>query len=125
MRPLRHPSPDEITLHGILHALADPTRLAIVAALKEQERCVPPDGGDGINCVETMERVKQSLPKSTCSQHFLILREAGLIRSERRGVELFSRLRCRELNERFPGLLQSILSAHAASAPVEAAPVKE
>jgi DNA-binding transcriptional ArsR family regulator len=112
IRPLHHPSPDDITLHGVLHALADPTRLAIVAALKEQENCAASHGDDGINCVETMERVKQALPKSTCSQHFLILREAGIIRSERKGVELFSRLRCTELQTRFPGLLHSILAAH-------------
>ncbi|MEZ0295707.1 MAG: ArsR/SmtB family transcription factor [Candidatus Methylacidiphilales bacterium] len=115
IRPLHHPSPRNITLHGILHALADPTRLAIVAALKEQQLCTAPGDDDGINCVETMERVKQALPKSTCSQHFLILREAGLIRSERKGVELFSRLRCSEIEERFPGLLQSILAAHQAA----------
>jgi DNA-binding transcriptional ArsR family regulator len=32
------------------------------------------------------------LHKSTLSQHFKILREAGLIRSERKGVELYATL---------------------------------
>ncbi len=49
---------------------------------------------------------------STCSQHFQILREAGLIRCERKGVELSSRLRLRELEARFPGLLRSILRSY-------------
>ena len=88
----------------ILHALADPVRLAIVCELMEAE--------GGMNCVETMSRVHIVLPKSTCSQHFQILREAGLIRCERKGVELSSRLRYRELEGRFPGLLESILKSY-------------
>jgi DNA-binding transcriptional ArsR family regulator len=103
-RPLRHPSMESVTVAGILHALADPVRLAIVRELLEAE--------SGMNCVETMSKVNVALPKSTCSQHFQILREAGLIRCERKGVELSSRLRCRELEARFPGLLSTILKAH-------------
>jgi DNA-binding transcriptional ArsR family regulator len=52
------------------------------------------------------------MPKSTCSQHYRILREAGLIVSERRGVDLSSRVRAAELDGRFPGLLASILKSH-------------
>ena len=33
MRPLIHPSIDDITIEGILHALADPVRAAIYAEL--------------------------------------------------------------------------------------------
>jgi DNA-binding transcriptional ArsR family regulator len=93
-----------ITVPGILHALADPVRLAIVGALAGEEK--------GLNCVEMMARTKAKLPKSTCSQHYQILREAGLITSERKGVELVSRLRRRELDQHFPGLLNAILKAH-------------
>src|SRR4051812_24025103 len=100
-RPLRHPEIDSIRVVDILHALADPVRLAIVGALMEAE--------DGLSCVETMGRVQLVLPKSTCSQHYQILREAGLIRCERKGVELSSRLRLVEVEGRFPGLLRSIL----------------
>jgi hypothetical protein len=65
----------------------------------------------GLNCVETRDRMKSAMPKSTCSQHYRILREAGVIQSERRGVELTSNLRRKELEARFPGLLDSILKA--------------
>jgi DNA-binding transcriptional ArsR family regulator len=103
-RPLRHPDIDEVGVTDILHALADPVRLAIVCELMEAE--------GGMSCVEMMSRVQVVLPKSTCSQHFQILREAGLIRCERKGVELSSRLRLRELEGRFPGLLRSILRSY-------------
>jgi DNA-binding transcriptional ArsR family regulator len=103
-RPLRHPDIESITVADILHALADPVRLAIVSELME--------AASGMNCVETMGRAKIVLPKSTCSQHFQILRDAGLIHCERKGVELTSRLRARELEHRFPGLLKSILRAY-------------
>jgi DNA-binding transcriptional ArsR family regulator len=103
-RPLRHPSIESVTVADILHALADPVRLAIVSELREAE--------SEMNCVETMNKVEVSLAKSTCSQHFQILREAGLIRCNRKGVELSSRLRTRELEARFPGLLTSILLAY-------------
>jgi DNA-binding transcriptional ArsR family regulator len=103
-RPLQHPSIETITVAAILHALADPVRLAIVSELRDAE--------SEMNCVETMSKAAVTLPKSTCSQHFQILREAGVIRCERRGVELATRLRFRELEARFPGLLTSILRAY-------------
>jgi DNA-binding transcriptional ArsR family regulator len=104
IRPLHHPDIASVTVAGILHALADPVRLAIVSELMDAEA--------GMSCVETMGRMDVVLPKSTCSQHFQILREAGLIFSERRGVELSSRLRYREIEGCFPGLLSSILKAY-------------
>ncbi len=105
-RPLRHPGMESVTVADILHALADPVRLAIVSELLE--------AGSEMNCVETMSSAKIVLPKSTCSQHFQILRDAGLIHCERKGVELTSRLRQREIQRRFPGLLKSILKAYKA-----------
>jgi hypothetical protein len=41
-----------------------------------------------------------------------VLREAGLIRSERKGVEMQNTSRCSEIETRFPGLIPSIVSAH-------------
>ena len=52
------------------------------------------------------------MPKSTLSQHFKALREAGLIRSERRGVEMLNVSRCAEIETRFPGLIPAIIKAH-------------
>ena len=86
-----------------MHALSDPVRLSIVAELRKAE--------EGLNCVETTGRLKCSMPKSTCSQHYRILRESGIIHSERRGVELTSKVRRKELDSRFPGLLDAILKA--------------
>ena len=103
-RPLSHPSIESVSVAGILHALADPMRLGIINELLKSQ-C-------GMNCTETTGKLKSTLPKSTCSQHYRILREAGLIVSERKGVELSSRVRTQELEARFPGLLQSILKAH-------------
>lgn len=78
-------------------------RLSIVAELRKAE--------EGLNCVETTSRLKCVMPKSTCSQHYRILRESGVIHSERRGVELTSRVRRKELESRFPGLLDNILKS--------------
>ena len=103
-RPLRHPEIESVTVADILHALADPIRLAIVNELMEAQ--------SGMSCVDTMSRARIVLPKSTCSQHFQILRDAGLIHCQRKGVELTSCIRNRELEQRFPGLLESILRAY-------------
>jgi hypothetical protein len=40
------------------------------------------------------------------------LREAGLIRGERRGVEMQNTSRCMEIEKRFPGLIAAIVNAH-------------
>jgi DNA-binding transcriptional ArsR family regulator len=103
-RPISHPNIEDITVAGILHALADPHRLAIIGELLKAE--------SGLNCTQTTGKLDVAMPKSTCSQHYRILREAGLIACERKGVEMTSRVRLRELDARFPGLLQSILKAH-------------
>jgi len=49
---------------------------------------------------------------STLSQHFKILREAGLIRSERKGVELKNSTRCQELKKNFGPMVTAILRAY-------------
>jgi DNA-binding transcriptional ArsR family regulator len=103
-RPLSHPGIDDVSVASVLHALADPMRLAIVRELLKVQ--------GGMNCTQTTCKLKIPMAKSTCSQHYRILREAGIIASERKGVELSSRVRMQELDERFPGLLQTILKAH-------------
>ena len=104
MRPLTHPSIDDVTVEGILHALSDPVRARIYATLACAERAN--------TCSAFLQVDDRSVPKSTLSQHFRALREAGLIRSERRGVEMFNTTRCAEIEQRFPGLLPAILKAH-------------
>ena len=104
MRPLLHPSINEVTVEGILHALSDPVRVAIYADIVAQE-CPH-------NCSNFLTVSNKAIPKSTLSQHFRVLREAGLIRSERHGVEMQNISRCIELEQRFPGLIRAIVSAH-------------
>lgn len=105
MRTLYHPRLEEITVEGILYALSDPVRSEIFAQLATSE-CAK-------NCSTFMHIQDSPLAKSTLSQHFRVLREAGLIRSERKGVELINSTRCAELAERFGPLLQSIVDAYA------------
>ena len=104
MRPLFHPQAQDIRLEAILHALSDPARAALFIQIA------------GADCAQTCtalaEGAGQAIPKSTLSQHFKVLREAGLIRSERQGVEMRNTARCAEIDERFPGLLPAILEAH-------------
>jgi DNA-binding transcriptional ArsR family regulator len=87
-----------------LHALSDPVRAAIVRELQREKK--------EMNCSATIGRVNRSLPKSTCSQHFRVLREAGLIFSEPKGAELVNRLRVEDVEARFPGLIRSILESY-------------
>jgi DNA-binding transcriptional ArsR family regulator len=104
MRPLIHPSIDDVTVEGILHALSDPVRVAIYADIV------------GSSCSQTCSNFlkvsEKAIPKSTLSQHFKALREAGLIRGERVGVEMRNTSRCTEIEKRFPGLIMAIVKAH-------------
>lgn len=106
MRPLFHPSPDDITVEGILHALADPIRVRIFTQIAAAD-CPQ-------TCSAFLEFDDRAVPKSTLSQHFKVLRDAGLIRSERRGVELHNVSRCAELMKRFGPLVPTIVAAHEA-----------
>ncbi len=49
--------------------------------------------------------------KSTRTHHFRVLRESGVIEQRAEGTALVNRLRRKELDVRFPGLLDSVLSA--------------
>jgi DNA-binding transcriptional ArsR family regulator len=104
MRPLFHPPIEDLTVEGILHALSDPVRVAIFADIATAN-CA-------FNCSNFLNVSERPIPKSTLSHHFKALREAGLIRAERRGVEMHNTSRCPEIETRFPGLLAAILKAH-------------
>ena len=106
MRPLFHPASDDITVEGILHALSDPVRAQIYAEIAKAD-CPQ-------ICSAFLEMSDRVVPKSTLSQHFKVLREAGLIRSERHGVELRNAPRHDDLRDRFGKLINAIVDAHVA-----------
>jgi len=105
VRPIYHPHPDEITVQGILYALSDPVRVQIYSQLL--------GANCSQNCTTFLNVGATPLPKSTLSQHFKILREAGLIRSERKGVELQNRSRCEDLQKLKPMLLEIVAAYQA------------
>ena len=117
MRPLFHPSIEDVTVEGILHALADPIRVAIYTDLVSSD-C-------SHNCSTFLNVGEKKIPKSTLSQHFKALREAGLIRGERRGVEMQNTSRCLEIETRFPGLIPAIVNAYRAQAEAQGQGSKE
>ncbi|MBA9034240.1 ArsR/SmtB family transcription factor [Rhizobium leguminosarum] len=104
MRPLFHPALEDIKPEAILYALSDPERVAIYAKLA--------GASSGWTCSALADLGDRVIPKSSLSNHFKVLRESGLIISERQGVEMRNQTRCTELDERFPGLIKAILTAY-------------
>jgi DNA-binding transcriptional ArsR family regulator len=96
-----HPQREDFTLAGVLAALADPMRLRIVKSLLEQKN-------DCMSC--TAAAPSPGMAKSTLSNHFRILREAGLIQTSKKGVEHRNVVREADINARFPKLLKTILA---------------
>jgi DNA-binding transcriptional ArsR family regulator len=94
---LAHPERAELDLASVLHALSDPMRLRIIADLAES-------GGE-----RSCSSFDLPIVKSTCTHHFKVLREAGLIRQKVLGTKRVSSLRYEDLNARFPGLLEAVL----------------
>jgi DNA-binding transcriptional ArsR family regulator len=99
---ITHPSRAEIELGAVLHALSDPVRLKIVAALA---------GGDE---EQTCGSFDVPVTKSTCTHHFKVLREAGVIHQRQEGTARLNTLRRDDLEARFPGLLATVLQAASA-----------
>ena len=96
---LPEPSPQAMSLEAVLSALGDPVRLQIVRQLHTSP-AAKACGTFGL-----------PVGKSTASHHFKVLREAGVIRQRVDGRERLSELRLDDLEQRFPGLLGSILAA--------------
>jgi DNA-binding transcriptional ArsR family regulator len=95
----RHqPAVADLELPAVLHALSDPQRLAIVrmlAASDEPRRC----GSFAL-----------PLAKSTLTHHFRVLREAGIVDQREDGTARLNTLRRADLDARFPGLLDVVLT---------------
>jgi DNA-binding transcriptional ArsR family regulator len=95
-----HPATEDITLAGVLGALSDPLRLQILSKLlKRRDGC--------LSCSQAAPCA--AMAKSTLSHHFRVLRDAGLIRTTKRGVENLNSVRWADVNGRFPGLLKTVM----------------
>jgi DNA-binding transcriptional ArsR family regulator len=106
MRALYHPGNDAINLTTVLYALSDPIRLRIVRNLTEgvEESCA----GFGI-----------TIPKSSLSHHFRVLRESGITRTRIEGTQRLVSLRREDLDTLFPGLFDAVLRAYIAQDPTD------
>lgn len=96
-----HPTLEQINLDRVLHALSDPLRRQIVMRLLEEPSST-------LSCNKACSIVAPS----TLSFHIRILREAGLIYSEKNGTEVQSSVRTKDLEKRFPKLLRTIIKYH-------------
>ena len=98
------PSASEFDLPRVLAALADRHRLAVV-------RLVAANGESW--CSRVMQDAGLEMSKSTFSHHLRILREAGVVTRRQQGTKSYVGVRKDDLDSRFPGLIDSILSAEA------------
>ncbi len=97
---LQHPTIDQISLPNVLAVLGDATRLAVVRYLARNE-------GVPMNC----SRFLDFSSKTNLSYHLAKLREAGITSTEIVGTSRLITLRRAELDQRFPGLLDSVIAA--------------
>ena len=96
------PKKADLQLTAVLYALSDDTRLQIVKTLAQTEE---------IAC----SYFDIHMPKSSLSHHFRVLRASGVITTRKEGTSRLNRLRREDLEERFPGVLASVLAASAQS----------
>jgi DNA-binding transcriptional ArsR family regulator len=95
--PLLHPDEPEFDLFAVMSALTDPVRLNIVLQLS---------AAPGLPC----GTFDLPVVKSALSRHLRVLREAGVIRQQDNGTQRINTLRRQELDRRFPGLLDLVLT---------------
>jgi DNA-binding transcriptional ArsR family regulator len=96
-------SPDLATIDvvTVLHALADPVRLEIVRQLAGCEYSGPGE----LSCGQ----IELPVGKSTASHHLKTLCAAGITSEREEGTRKYIRLRRKELDRHFPGLVDSVL----------------
>ncbi|MCP2167613.1 ArsR/SmtB family transcription factor [Goodfellowiella coeruleoviolacea] len=106
MRQLPEPARESLRLASVLHALGDPIRLELARRARETPESTCSALADGLD-----------VPMSTLSNHWRIMREAGLISMTVDGRHRRIRLRAEDLRDRFPDLLDPILRLAEAEAP--------
>lgn len=92
---------------GVFKALGHPTRLAIVDMLAGGERCV----------CEINEHIDSDM--STVSRHLAVLRNVGILSSDKRGNQVFYRLECPCITS-FYGCIESVISGNGRVSQLEA-----
>jgi DNA-binding transcriptional ArsR family regulator len=97
----QQPDLAQVELLTVLQALSDPVRLEIVRQLAANE------DGKGLMCHE----LEIPVAKSTGSHHLKTLANAGVTAERQEGTSKYLTLRRAELEQRFPGLLESVLKA--------------
>jgi DNA-binding transcriptional ArsR family regulator len=97
------PTSNDMTLAGVMAALSDPVRVAIVRELSSR----------GESACGTFD---VGVSKATRSHHFKVLREAGLTHTRAEGTHRYVSLRRDVVDTRFPGLLGAVLAAAEAEA---------
>jgi DNA-binding transcriptional ArsR family regulator len=98
------PAVTDIQLPRVLAALADPHRLAAVQFVARH--------GESW-CAQVIEEAGLPMTKPTFSHHLRILREAGIVTKRIQGARGYMSLRKGDLDQRFPGLIDSILAVDA------------
>ena len=90
-RELFHPETADISLDAILGALSDPIRRDVLRR-------------SALYCGD----LSYDVVKSTMSHHFRVLRESGLMHTEREGKHRRITRRDDAIEQRFPGLLAAV-----------------
>lgn len=97
MKPYTHPRLAEVSLPMVMQALSDPCRIEIMRSLLNSGELACGD-------------IPLPLSKATVSHHFAVLREAGLVLTRSEGTRCLNTVRRDELERRFPGLLDLVIS---------------
>lgn len=101
-----HPSVDQLQIDTVLASLGHPIRLAILRALAAGDE-------NGLVC----GTIDIGVTKATATHHWRMLREAGVIRQWQVGRNHFVALRREDLESRFPGLVDIVVTAAKDAAP--------
>lgn len=98
-RIYEHPDIDSIAIPRVLFALSEPLRLNMVRMLAERGEVDSIDLGP-------------DLPRSTLTHHTSLLRESGVVFVRAEGRKCMIRLRADDLEQRFPGLIGTVLAGY-------------
>ncbi len=98
---MEHPPINNISLASILHALGDTNRLTIAKAIY--------NSNSPLTCTQAVKGMT-NLAVSTRSHCFKILREGGVIHSDKHGRDCLNTIRLDEIEQKFPGVLSTLLS---------------